>query len=100
MGQTKLLEILKKYIDAAAIHGNKSQGQRQKVLIAFKSKKIRILVASDIAARGIDIDKLKHIINYDVPNEGETYVHRIGRCGRAEKKESLFRCVNPRKISM
>ena len=73
----------KKKIKAAAIHGNKSQNQRQKALGQFKDKQIRVLVATDIAARGIDIDKLQHVINYDIPNEPETYVHRIGRSGRA-----------------
>lgn len=73
----------KKKIKAAAIHGNKSQNQRQKALNLFKEKQIRVLVATDIAARGIDIDKLQHVINYDIPNEPETYVHRIGRSGRA-----------------
>ncbi len=75
--------LRKKRIESAAIHGNKAQNQRQKVLGDFKSGAIRVLVATDIAARGIDIDKLKHVINYDIPNEPETYVHRIGRCGRA-----------------
>lgn len=73
----------KKKIKAAAIHGNKSQNQRQKALNLFKEKQIRVLVATDIAARGIDIDKLQHVINYDIPSEPETYVHRIGRSGRA-----------------
>lgn len=75
--------LRKKRIESAAIHGNKAQNQRQKVLGEFKDGRIRVLVATDIAARGIDIDKLKHVINYDIPNEPETYVHRIGRCGRA-----------------
>ena len=70
-------------IDARAIHGDKSQGARQKALGDFKSGKVRVLVATDIAARGIDIDQLSHVINYDLPNEPETYVHRIGRTGRA-----------------
>ncbi len=75
--------LRKKGIESAAIHGDKAQNQRQKVLKEFKSGNIRVLVATDIAARGIDIDKLRHVINYDIPNEPETYVHRIGRCGRA-----------------
>jgi len=73
----------KRKIKAAAIHGNKSQNQRQRALNDFKDGKVRILVATDIASRGIDIDKLQYVINYDIPNEPETYVHRIGRCGRA-----------------
>ena len=75
--------LQKKKIECAAIHGDKSQNQRQKALKSFKNGHIRVLVATDIAARGIDIDKLRHVINYDIPNESETYVHRIGRCGRA-----------------
>ncbi len=83
-GADKIVRNLhKKRIEAAAIHGNKSQNQRQKALKDFKDGKKRVLVATDIAARGIDIDKLRHVINYDIPNEPETYVHRIGRCGRA-----------------
>ncbi|MCB0837522.1 MAG: DEAD/DEAH box helicase [Bacteroidetes bacterium] len=73
----------KKRIRTAAIHGDKAQNQRQKVLNQFKDGQIRVLVATDIAARGIDIDKLKYVINYDIPNIAETYVHRIGRSGRA-----------------
>ncbi len=75
--------LRKKDINSAAIHGDKSQNQRQRALKEFKQGKINVLVATDIAARGIDIDKLQHVINYDIPNESETYVHRIGRCGRA-----------------
>ncbi|MCJ7935209.1 MAG: DEAD/DEAH box helicase [Chryseobacterium sp.] len=70
-------------IDAAAIHGNKSQAARQKALDDFKNNKIRVLVATDLAARGIDIDELPHVVNYELPNIPETYVHRIGRTGRA-----------------
>lgn len=68
---------------SAAIHGNKSQNHRQSSLSSFKNGKIRVLVATDIAARGLDIDDLTHVINYDLPNIAETYVHRIGRTGRA-----------------
>jgi ATP-dependent RNA helicase RhlE len=75
--------LRKKNIQASAIHGNKSQNQRQNALKSFKDLQIRVLVATDIAARGIDIDKLSFVLNYDIPNESETYVHRIGRCGRA-----------------
>ena len=70
-------------IKAEAIHGNKSQAARQLALHKFKSKEIRVLVATDIAARGIDIDELSHVINFDLPEVPETYVHRIGRTGRA-----------------
>ena len=70
-------------IQAMAIHGNKSQSQRTLALSKFKNNEIRVLVATDIAARGLDIDELSHVINYDLPNIAETYVHRIGRTGRA-----------------
>lgn len=70
-------------IKTQAIHGDKSQGARQYALNCFKEKKIRVLVATDIAARGIDIDKLSHVFNFDLPDSPETYVHRIGRTGRA-----------------
>ena len=70
-------------ISSVAIHGNKSQNARQKALSAFKAKKIRVLVATDIAARGIDVEELSHVINYDLPEVPETYIHRIGRTGRA-----------------
>jgi ATP-dependent RNA helicase RhlE len=85
--------LQKNNIDAAAIHGDKSQNQRQRALQSFKDYKVRVLVATDIAARGIDIDKLSYVLNYDIPNEPETYVHRIGRCGRAgEKGVSISIC--------
>jgi ATP-dependent RNA helicase RhlE len=70
-------------IKAEAIHGNKSQGARERALKGFKERKIRVLVATDIASRGIDVDKLSHVINFEIPEQAETYVHRIGRTGRA-----------------
>ena len=70
-------------INAAAIHGNKSQTARQYALSQFKSGRLKVLVATDIAARGIDVDALTHVINIDIPEVPETYVHRIGRTGRA-----------------
>lgn len=76
-------EFAKVNIQALAIHGNKSQNARQNALASFKSGEIRVLIATDIAARGIDIDNLSHVINFDLPNVPETYVHRIGRTGRA-----------------
>jgi len=76
-------ELHKDWITAEAIHGNKAQNFRQRALANFKSKKTRVLIATDIAARGIDIDELMFVINYDLPNEPETYVHRIGRTWRA-----------------
>jgi ATP-dependent RNA helicase RhlE len=75
--------LRKRNIPAEAIHGDKSQNARQRVLDAFKNKEIGVLVATDIAARGIDIDQLPYVINFDLPNIPETYVHRIGRTGRA-----------------
>ena len=83
-GADKVVRILERSgIRAAAIHGNKSQNARLRVLAEFKSQKPPVLVATDIAARGLDIDLISHVINYDVPNVPETYVHRIGRTGRA-----------------
>jgi len=76
-------QLTEEGIQAAAIHGNKSQGARTKALAEFKAGAIRVLVATDIAARGIDIDQLPHVVNYDLPNVPEDYVHRIGRTGRA-----------------
>ena len=76
-------DLLKAGIGAEAIHGNKSQNARQRALSNFKSRETRVLVATDIAARGIDVDELSHVINYELPNIPETYVHRIGRTGRA-----------------
>src|SRR5207249_8227339 len=70
-------------IPADAIHGNKSQNHRERVLAAFRSGEIRTLVATDIAARGIDVDGISHVVNFDLPNIPETYVHRIGRTARA-----------------
>ena len=70
-------------VDAAAIHGNKSQGQRERALAAFRAGKTRALVATDIAARGIDIDSVTHVVNFELPEVAEAYVHRIGRTARA-----------------
>jgi len=91
-------KLLKKNISSAAIHGNKSQNQRQKALKAFKECSIRVLIATDIAARGIDIDKLRYVINYDIPNQSETYVHRIGRCGRAGEDGIAISITEPEEI--
>ena len=85
-GADKLVKALHhSHITAAAIHGNKSQNARQNALANFKTGSTRVLVATDIAARGIDIDELSHVVNFDLPNVPETYVHRIGRTGRAGK---------------
>lgn len=83
-GANKLTEkLVKSNISAAAIHGNKSQGARTKALAGFKNNDVRVLVATDIAARGLDIPLLPHVINFELPNIPEDYVHRIGRTGRA-----------------
>jgi len=76
-------DLVKAGIKASAIHGNKSQGARQDALNNFKNKRTRVLVATDIASRGIDVEQLSHVINYEIPNIPETYIHRIGRTGRA-----------------
>ena len=84
-GANKIVKQLGKVqIKAEAIHGNKSQGARQRALENFKNRDTRVLIATDIAARGIDVDELELVINYDLPNVAETYVHRIGRTGRAK----------------
>jgi ATP-dependent RNA helicase RhlE len=83
-GANKLSEHLQKFqISSAAIHGNKSQGARTKALDDFKKGVVKVLVATDIAARGLDIDQLPHVVNFELPNISEDYVHRIGRTGRA-----------------
>jgi ATP-dependent RNA helicase RhlE len=76
-------DLVKIGIKTEAIHGNKSQNARQRALSNFKDGTTRVLIATDIAARGIDVDELTHVINYELPNVAETYVHRIGRTGRA-----------------
>jgi ATP-dependent RNA helicase RhlE len=93
-GANKLTQKLEKSkITAAAIHGNKSQGARTKALAYFKENKIRVLVATDIAARGLDIPLLPHVINFELPNVPEDYVHRIGRTGRAGAKGEAISLV-------
>ncbi|MEW8404692.1 MAG: ATP-dependent RNA helicase RhlE [Candidatus Thiodiazotropha taylori] len=87
-------------LSAAAIHGNKSQGARTRALAGFKEGKVRVLVATDIAARGLDIDQLPHVVNYELPNVPEDYVHRIGRTGRAgnEGEAISLVCVDEHKL--
>ena len=83
----KVAEVLNKSnIEAAAIHGNKSQNQRTKALADFKSGNVQVLVATDIAARGIDVLDVTHVINFNLPDDSTYYVHRIGRTARAGKK--------------
>ncbi len=100
-GANRLAEQLNKDgITAAAIHGNKSQGARTRALADFKAGKVRVLVATDIAARGIDIDQLPHVVNFELPNVSEDYVHRIGRTGRAgnEGEAMSLVCVDELKL--
>jgi len=95
-GADRIARFLQKNnIQAAAIHGDKSQNQRQRVLQDFKDGRLHVLVATDIAARGIDIDKLKYVINFDIPNEPESYVHRIGRSGRAGEAGNAISISGP-----
>ncbi len=100
-GSNRLAEQLNKDgITAAAIHGNKSQGARTRALADFKSGNIRVLVATDIAARGLDIDQLPHVVNFELPNIAEDYVHRIGRTGRAGREGEAMSlvCVDELKL--
>jgi ATP-dependent RNA helicase RhlE len=87
-------------IKATAMHADKTQPQRTKALQDFKSGKVRVLVATDIAQRGLDISDITHVINYDVPQQAEDYVHRIGRTGRAEKEGDAFTFMSPDEIAM
>ena len=92
----RLWEFLsKKGINVSRIHGNRSQSQRTEALAGFKSGKIRVLVATDIAARGIDVESLGHVVNFDVPLVAEDYIHRVGRTGRAEQTGEAFTFVAP-----
>jgi superfamily II DNA/RNA helicase len=88
-------ELNKKGFNTAAIHGNKKQNQRQKTLEEFKRNKIRILLATDVASRGLDIENVTHVINYDIPSSYEDYIHRIGRTGRADKKGVALTFIEP-----
>ena len=100
-GADKLAKILNKNsVVAEAIHGNKSQNARQRALNNFKDRSTRVLIATDIAARGIDVNLLSHVINYELPNISETYVHRIGRTGRAGKTGAAYNILSGRKQEM
>ncbi|BFO06505.1 DEAD/DEAH box helicase [Pseudomonas guariconensis] len=95
-GANRLAEYLEKHgLSAAAIHGNKSQNARTKALADFKANTVRVLVATDIAARGLDIDQLPHVVNFELPNVEEDYVHRIGRTGRAGRSGEAISMVAP-----
>ncbi|MBI4203635.1 MAG: DEAD/DEAH box helicase [Betaproteobacteria bacterium] len=92
----RLADLLVRYrLNAARIHGNRSQGQRTEALAGFKSGKYRVLVATDIAARGIDVEALSHVVNFDVPVAPDDYIHRVGRTGRAELTGDAFTFVAP-----
>ncbi|MDR3236278.1 MAG: DEAD/DEAH box helicase [Prevotellaceae bacterium] len=94
-GADKVVRVLQKNkIKAEAIHGNKAQNARQRALSSFKDKSIRVLVATDIAARGIDVDNLQYVINFELPNIPESYVHRIGRTGRAGAEGTAYSFCN------
>jgi ATP-dependent RNA helicase RhlE len=88
-------QLIKDGISCAALHGNKSQGARTKALKGFKAGNVIALIATDIAARGLDIDQLPHVVNYDLPAVAEDYVHRIGRTGRAGAKGEAISLVSP-----
>jgi ATP-dependent RNA helicase RhlE len=99
-GANRVAEQLQKSgVSAEAIHGNKSQNARQRALDAFKSGAVRVLVATDIAARGIDVDGISHVINFDMPVEPESYVHRIGRTARARADGSAVSFCDGEEIS-
>lgn len=88
-------KLIARSLNSEALHGNVSQSQREKILQKFRNKKINILVATDVAARGIDVDNLSHVINYSLPQDTESYVHRIGRTGRAGKKGIAITIITP-----
>lgn len=90
--------LKKKGIRTAPIHSDRTQGQRQRALADFKSGKVQVLVATDIAARGIDVDGISHVINFDTPNQAEDYIHRIGRTGRAENSGLALTFVSPDEV--
>src|SRR6185437_10382281 len=87
-------------VDAAAIHGDKSQGQRERALAAFKAGRVTALIATDIAARGIDVDAISHVFNYELPNVPEAYVHRIGRTARAGAEGVAVTLCDPAEVGL
>jgi ATP-dependent RNA helicase RhlE len=100
-GANRLAEkLIKDGIEAAAIHGNKSQGARTKALAGFKAGEVRVLVATDIAARGLDIDQLPQVVNFELPNVPEDYVHRIGRTGRAGSSGAAVSLVDREEVKL
>ena len=100
-GANRLAEqLVRRGIDATAIHGNKSQAARTRALAGFKKGSLRVLVATDIAARGLDIDRLPHVVNYELPNVPEDYVHRIGRTGRAGEEGEAVSLVGADEVRL
>jgi len=95
-GAERLVQRLRRHdIDAVAIHGDKAQAQREKALARFDSGKVRTLVATDVAARGLDVDRITHVINFDPPEEPDAYTHRVGRTGRAGRGGTGITLVLP-----
>jgi len=98
-GSEKLMKLLDSWgFSVGAIHGNKSQGQRERTLAQFRAGEIKVLVATDVAARGLDIPDVRHVYNYDLPNVPENYVHRIGRTARAGKDGSAVAFCSPLEV--
>ncbi len=98
-GSEKLSKLLEKWgFKVAAIHGNKSQGQRERALASFRAGDTKVLVATDVAARGLDIPQVAHVYNYDLPNVPENYVHRIGRTARAGRDGRAIAFCSPAEI--
>jgi ATP-dependent RNA helicase RhlE len=88
-------QLQRRGIQAGVIHGNRSQSQRVRALEAFRTGEFRVLVATDIAARGVDVKDVSHVVNFDVPHEPETYVHRVGRTARAQQRGDALTLVAP-----
>jgi ATP-dependent RNA helicase RhlE len=93
-------ELERNGIEATALHADKTQAHRTKAMTDFRKGEIRVLVATDIAQRGLDISHITHVVNYDVPQQPEDYVHRIGRTGRAAKEGDAFTFMSPDEIAM
>src|SRR5439155_344145 len=95
----RLAQFLDRHrVPCERIHGNRSQAQRTRALAGFKARRFRVLVATDIAARGIDVEALSHVINFDVPNVPDDYIHRVGRTARAELTGDAFTFVAPEEV--
>jgi len=100
-GADRVVKHLEKEgIESDAMHADKTQGQRTKALADFKKGKTKVLVATDIAQRGLDISHITHVVNYDVPQQAEDYIHRIGRTGRAAKTGDAFTLMSADEIGM